>query len=281
MEILKEGLRMYLGGQIASGTREVHRAIEIDPGFGLGYYTLGWMACRDGDWERAEKMLTMAVMLLETPEEIAWCHAFLAPIYIRNQQWDLAQASLSTVASTIKSPDVIRWANELLARIAHLRNLTPSEPLDRESDEFGRMREFMTQWNGAANSDAGVGSLISSEMDANRAGQLIDFYASLRETYPNIVFNHAVTAAGRSGSALNIEVLVQAAFQDRTPYVPPEREALIQGGYRRFFQVTLSDDGWRVLDWEDGTMEVASVRLMTLPESGVAGLEQGEIPEGQ
>ena len=80
-DILKQGLQMYLGGQPASGMREIYRAIEMDSGMGLGYYSLGWIAFKENRYDDAEQQLTKAVMLFDTPEQVAWCHVFRADLY--------------------------------------------------------------------------------------------------------------------------------------------------------------------------------------------------------
>jgi tetratricopeptide (TPR) repeat protein len=259
LDVLKEGIRLYLNGEVASGKRKIHEALQIDPALALGYYTLGWIACREGDWEEAEERLSLAVLLLERPEDIAWCHTMLAPIYLHDARWSLAQGSLTIVENTIESPALRSWADDLLMRVDHILNLRP-DPLDRDSPEFDLMRAFMTEWNQAANTDAGLLSFMSALIDPDRAAELNRFYSDIRRNYPSVVFNHAVTAVGRSGSTILVEMLVQAAFPGVATRLPPQLEALRKMEYLRYFQVMPSDEGWKVVDWEDGWFPLETSR---------------------
>jgi hypothetical protein len=254
--ILKEGLRLYLSGDEIAGKWQIARALDLDPALALGYYTQGWIACREGDCRRAEDRLGMAVMLFESPEEISWCHALLAPIYLHDARWDLAQASLVLIVTYTDSQTVRDWAEQSLARLSHILALRPS-PLDRDSTEFDQARDFFQAWNQAANSDRGVSPLVSDMMDDVRRASLTAFYSSIRETYPSVVFNHALQDVGVSGSSILVEVRVQAAFPAagqafRPASLPEELVPLTDGGYLLFFQLMPTDSGWRVLDWEDG-----------------------------
>jgi hypothetical protein len=275
LDMLKEGIRLYLGGEEIMGKRQILHAIEIDPGMGLGYYTLGWIACRENNWDEAKQQLTMALMLLESPEEIAWCHAYLVPIYIRESRWDLAQASLAIVATTIRSPGVRQWAQSLLTRISHLMSLQPTQPVDRASQTFDQMRRFMLAWNQAANSRDGVASLISPLMDQVRAGELTSFYKSIRDRCPGVMFNHALQTVGTSGSALLIEVRIQAAMPEGSPDLPPGVETIKEEGYVRYFQLIPVGEGWQVQDWEDATFPSASAGFLMGTNLQIEGLEPG------
>ncbi len=261
LDVLKEGLRLYLSGQETAGLWEIHRSLELDPGLALGYYTLGWIECSRGDYEDAEEHLETALLLFESEEAIAWCHAMLAPIYLSDARWDLAQGSLQLVMTCSDSDDIRNWAMESAVRLNHIQMLRPF-PLDRDSVERGLMRDFMQEWNRASNSDEGVGSLISSMMDDTRGRSLAQFYSALREEYPTIVFNHAVQEVGRAGSAIMVELRIQAAFRGPRPRLTGANEALIDGGYLLYFQVIPTEDGWRVLDWEDGEFPLTSVQLV-------------------
>jgi len=268
--MLKEGLRLYLSGDEIAGKWQISRALDLDPALALGYYTQGWIACREGDRERAEDRLGMAVMLFERPVEIAWCHALLAPIYLHDARWDLAQASLVLVVTYTDSETVRGWAEESLARLSHIFALRPS-PLDRSSTEFGQAREFFQEWNQAANSGRGVSSLVSEMMDDVRRVSLSGFYGSIRETYPSVVFNHAIQDVGVSGSSILAEVRVQAAFPAvgqafRPASLPEELAPLTTGGYLLFFQLMPTESGWRVLDWEDGWFPLTGA-TWNLPQS--------------
>jgi len=255
--VLKEGLRLYLGGEKVTGYWEIRRSLELDPGLALGYYTLGWIAADEGNWSEAETELGMAVKLFETPEEIAWCHALLAPIYLHDGRWNLAQASLSFVVTYADSESVRARASELLARVTNIIALAPTQP-NRDSLEFGQMRDFFQEWNKAANSDVGVKPLVSELMDTTRSAVLVGFYSTIRENYPSVVFNHAVQAAERTGAAIQVEVRVQAVFPGFSPHLPVDLEPLTEGGYPLYFRLMPGENGWVVIAWESGWFPPAS-----------------------
>ncbi len=249
--VLKEGLRLYLGGEKVTGLWEIRRSLDLDPGLALGYYTLGWIAADEGNWSESETELGMATKLFETPEEIAWCHALLAPIYLHDGRWSLAQASLSFVVTYADSETVRARASELLARVTNIIALAPTQP-NRDSLEFGHMRDFFQEWNKAANSDEGVKPLVSDLGDPTRSAVLVGFYSTIRENYPSVVFNHAVQAVERIGAAIQVQVRVQAVFPGSSPDLPIDLEPLTEGGYPMYFRVIPGENGSLVLAWESG-----------------------------
>lgn len=256
VQILKDGLRMYLNGQVGSGLREIHRALEIDPGLGLAYYTLGWIAAQDENWDEAEDYLSQACIFIEDPAELAWCHAYLSPIYLNRREWDKAHASLVIVMGGIDSPELQGWALEQLAFVEHVKALTPNPPLGRDSMEGNVMTTFMFQWNSLANSNDNVGSLVSSLMDDTRSYELINFYDSIRSKYPQVIFNHSVQQVGASGSAILVEVNLQARTAGNSRRNPPAIEPIFSDGLKIYFQVLPTEDGWKVMDWEIGFVPI-------------------------
>jgi len=274
-EILREGLRLYLTGQVAHGMWEIRRALEIDPTFGLGYYTLGWIAYSEGDWDTAQENLQMAVILFENPVQIAWCHTMLAPLYLNIERWDLAYASLNIVANNIDSEETRLWAMQLLPRVSHIIALNPVD-LSRDSDEFNLMRTFITEWNQASNSDEEVSELISDMMDDSRIESLSGFYSAIRNEYPTVVFNHAVNEVGSSGYAYYVKVIIQAAFPDLYEQLPPNLQPLETGGYTMYFQVIPSEDGYRVFDWEDASFPLSNTRIVRPEELDIETLVNEE-----
>ena len=265
MRILKDGLRLYLEGEEILGLREIHRALDIDPGLAVGYYTLGWIDCIEGDWDGAEDNLGMALMLFEDTNQLAWCHALLAPVYLSEERWDIAQASLGFVATYCDADDVRVWASGLLERVLHIQSIRPRQD-SSDPELVGTMTQFMDSWNVAANSDNGVGGLVSGMMDSMRAGSITMMYKSIRDVYPSVVFSHEITAASLSGSAVLMKILVHAEFASYPSRLPDELQPLVEDGYPIFFQLVPSEDGWVVLDWEDGWFPLAPVARV-MPES--------------
>lgn len=265
MTILKEGLRLYLEGEEVSGLWEIHRALELDPGLAVGYYTLGWIDCMEGDWEDAEENLGMALMLFEDTNQLAWCHALLAPIYLSDERWDTAQASLQIVANYCQAEDLRAWASDMLDRVVHVQAIRPHGNSDN-SEAIETAAAFLREWNDAANSDEGVEELISEMMNDVRAGSLVTMYRSIRDTYPSTVFSHEIADASYSGSAILARIILHAEFSDYPARLPAELEPLIEDGYPLYFQLVPSDEGWEVLDWEDGWFPLTSIARI-MPES--------------
>lgn len=252
VQVLKEGLSLYLQGSTASGLREIRRALDMDPSMGLGYYTLGWIEIQQDNPEKAEEYLSKAVLLLVSPVEIAWCHSFLSPIYLHNQRWNEALASLTIVINGIDSEEVKTWAEQMYAIVNHIIALKPNPPLPRDSEQFLNMTEFMQKWNLAVNQDKGVSAYISEVMDSSRNESLKKYYSSIKKEFPLAIFNHAVTSVGVSGSAILIETRVQLRITGSGKALPPHLLPLAEGGLLRYFQVMPSDKGWKIIDYEDG-----------------------------
>lgn len=262
MEVLEKGLAMYLKGEEISGKREIYRALDMDEHLALGYYTLGWISCREGKWQEAERLLTTAVVYFyDQHENIAWCHAYLACIYIIEKKWEKALASLSIIEKNLDASDILAWASEFRAKLMHIVALQPSAPLARNASEFEKMRIFIAEWNKTANTSKGMDTMISPLMDDSRAEKLKSFYTDLRKEYPGIIFNHALQTVSVAGSALHVEVRIKASLPDTTRKLRPELEELTKGGYIRFFQVIPVDEKWQILDWEDGTFPISPSSL--------------------
>jgi tetratricopeptide (TPR) repeat protein len=278
-DMVKKGLDMYLSGDTTNGKMEIHRVVNTYPGIGLGYYTLGWIACRESDWAEAEKQLTMAEMLFEKPEEIAWCYAYLAPIYLRESRRDLAKAALNIVISTIDNPDIRQWAGGLQARLSHLSTLEPVVPVSRESVEFGEARDFVAEWNKGANSGRDLKSMIQKDMDITRYTALSTFYSSVKKDYPSVMFNHALQAAMISGSDLLIEVRIQAVFKEKPGSLPVEMEDLANAGRLRYFRIAKMKKAWVVTDWEDEPYAGESMRFLMSINPGMGSLKN-KVPFG-
>lgn len=280
-DVLREGLTLYMAGEPATGLRKIHRAIAMDPGMGLGYYILGWIASREGRPDEAKEQLTLAIMLFNDPDQIAWCHVFLVPIYIREENWTLAKSSLDVIKSNIQSSEVLTWANGLSKKVDHLLSLVPPQALDRTGPEFESMRGFLIDWNKAANTGSGLNELIDQSMDKGRAKELILFYSSIRKKYPGVVFNHALQTVSQSltGKGLLIEVRIQALFGKSRPGADSELVSLTETGYRRFLEVTSTDNGFKVSDWEDGTFPMTSARFLMYKIPQIGGLPQNVTTE--
>jgi tetratricopeptide (TPR) repeat protein len=268
LQVLRRGLGLYLNGERASGLREIHAALDMNPGFGLGYYTLGWISSREGNWDDAREQLTTAVMLLEDPKEIAWCHVLLAPIFLNEGRWSLAQASLQYVETWSDSPQSKTWAEGLLTRVDHIIELQPTES-GRDSIEFAAMFDFMSLWNQAVNGGGDLKSFIGDTMDLSRSSELEDFYSSIRLDHPSVIFNHALQAATRDGTDTLIEIRIKAVFPGTDPHLPPLLEPLTDQGYLRFFRIAPGEDGWKIVDWEDGWFPLQPIQHFTSQELGV------------
>ena len=269
-DIVREGIKLYLGGDTATGKLELYRAVDTYPGIGLGYFALGWVSCRENNWDEAEKRLSMAVMFFESPEDIAWSYAFLTPIYFRDEKWELAKSSLALVVSNLSQPDVRQWAGGLMTLISHLISLQPTEPVDRSSAEFDAMRDFISRWNAAVNSGRGIQPLIGKAMERTRALALSNSYGSIKKDHPTVVFNHALQVVGVSGSELLLAVRVQAGIQDSSPQLPSEVEDLVKTGRMRYFRMARINKKWQIEDWEDSPYPMESMRTLLAinPELG-------------
>ncbi len=260
MRILKEGLRLYLDGEVVNGLWEIRRALDIDPGLALGYYTLGWIAANEDDFEEAEEQLSMAIMLFEQTGEIAWCHAMLAPIYLLEQRWDTAHAGLNYVASYAGSEQLRGWAANLTSRTGHILSLRPSPPLDPETIEFRLMYTYFQNFSTALNSDDGAEDYISELMNMGHAANLYTLYNSIRDEHPSVQFNHVVQSVGQSGSAMLVEVRVYADFQGYRPMLSSNYSPLLNDGYLLYFQVIPAESSWQILDWENGWFPIPELR---------------------
>jgi tetratricopeptide (TPR) repeat protein len=252
LNILKEGLRLYLDGEVVNGLWEIRRAIDMDPGMALGYYTLGWIAIREDDYDEAEEQLGMAVRLFEDTSEIAWCHAMLAPIYMLRQRWDLAHGSLNYVMLYASTPNLQTWAENLRNTTSHILALRPSPPLDQSSVEARLMYTFFQNYSQALNDGHPVEEYIGSLMNSEHARDLVEFYETVREYNPDVRFNHVVQAVGQSGSAFMVEVRLYGDFPGYRPILPPELAPLLSNGYLMYFQVMPDESSWVFLDWESG-----------------------------
>ncbi len=268
VEVLKEGLRIYLDGEWASGIREIHRALEMDPGFGLAYYALGWIASQDGNWIDAKDRLTTAVLLMEDPNELAWCHMLLAPMYLNEARWDVAQASLQYVSDWSESPQSRNRADELIARVRRIQSFRMNL-LNRSTIEFSSMRDFMSRWNVAVNNGEDLSPMIDDTMDETESEELMKFYSGITDNHPSIVLNHALQKVGRDGMSLLLEVRIQAVFPDSSPYLTGELEPLGGPGYLMFFKVGSSEDGWVVVDWESGWFPLTPIKRYTSEDLGL------------
>ena len=262
LNVLKEGLALYLSGEKMTGLWEIRRSVDLDPGLAIGYYTLGWIACLEGDQDEAEQQLGLALLLFETPEQVAWCHSLLAPIYLNQRRWSHAEASCWQIVLYGTSEEAVNRALETIPRIEHIIGLQPPEKLVEGAYEFSLMKwlfeSFDDDLNGISenspspSADAeSVRNYISDLMDDEHAEQLVNFYASVIERFPSAGFQHEVVSVGTIGTAIYADVLVHADFPASTRGLPPGLQALKRDDYLLIFQVIPSETGWKFIDWED------------------------------
>ena len=255
LNVLKQGLSLYLSGEEVNGLWEIQHAIDLDPGLAIGYYALGWIATIEGDWEEAEEQLGLALLLYEIPEEVAWCHSLLVPIYLNQSRWEHAKASCRQIILYGASRESVDWALMILPRLDHIIALQPSEKLEISSYEFSLMRWLFELVDEDLNADpdesSGIEKYISEMMADEHSEQLVNFYESVIERYPSTTFQHEVISVGTIGAAIYAEVLVHATFPASFSNIPPALQALKRGGYLLLFQVVPSEVGWKFLDWED------------------------------
>jgi hypothetical protein len=221
----------------------------------------------------------MATMLFESPQEIAWCYAFLTPIYLSDEKWALARSSLANVIASIDEPDVRKWAGGLITSVSHMMVLQPDPPVERNTDEFNQMRDFVAKWNKGANSNRPIKSMISRDMNVTRMTELSTWYLTIRKAHPSVMFNNSLQAVGISGSDLLLTVRIQAAFSEPQSKLPTEIQDLVKDGRMRYFRVSLVKNDWQVVDWEDAPYPMESMRLLLSlkPEMGSEG---NRIPFG-
>ncbi|MCX6646471.1 MAG: tetratricopeptide repeat protein [bacterium] len=262
LNVLKEGLRLYLSGEKVTGLWEIQRAVDLDPGLAIGYYTLGWIACVEKNWSEAEQQLGLALLLFDTPEEVAWCHSLLVPIYLNQRQWGRAEASCRQIALYGTSQEAVGWATNTLPRIEHIIGLQPPEKLDESAQEFSLMTSLLEQvdndLNGVSGDSAPTGpnaeairKYVSDMMDGEHAEKLVNFYSEILAQYPTAIFRHEVVSVGTIGTAVYAEVLVHADFPAVATSLPPAFQALKRDGYLLMFQAIPFEAGWKFLDWED------------------------------
>jgi len=255
--MLKEGLRLYLNGEVINGIWQIRQALMINPGLGLGYYTLGWIAVDQQNWDDAEQKLTMAASLFESPVEISWCHTMLAPIYLYSTRWTLAHASLNYVYSYTESNSVRNWAAGLLARTTHILALRP-DPIDTASPEYAAMVDFFGTVDESLNAGNSIESLASELMDETNKTMLVGFYDEIQNLTNSVVCSHEIINVGVSGSSLYVELRLHAEFPTIRPALDARFAPLATGGYLFYFQVMPTENGWAILDWEDGWFPIAS-----------------------
>ncbi|MFH1675668.1 MAG: hypothetical protein ABIC40_01500 [bacterium] len=257
--VLKNGLRLYLEGQRASGKREIMRALELDPGMGLGYYSLGWIACHEGKWDKAAEQLTMAIRLLDQPADIAWCHTLLAPIFLNKGRWDLAFASLNIVLNNIDDPNITVSTKLMSDRVKHIVTFI-STPIDRSLPEYTAATVFLTNWSNAINTRTEQELLPEKKTGRAKYSGLINIYDNIRKKSSQIIFIHTIDSVGKTGDDIIMKVRIHAVAKDPDAMMLKSFEPLTTEGYPIFLKIGPSGEKYEITDWEDGWFPLSSIR---------------------
>ena len=258
-DILKNGLRLYLEGQRASGKREIMRALELDPGMGLGYYSLGWIACHEGEWDKAEEQLTMAVRLLDQPADIAWCHTLLAPIFLNKGRWDLAYASLNIVLTNIDDRNITESTKRSSDRVKHIMTFAAG-PIDRTLPEYTAATLFLTDWSNAINTRTEEDFLPKDKIERGKIAGLIKVYENIRKKSSQTVFIHTIDSIGKDGDDIIMKVLIHAVAKEPDATLLKSFEPFTTEGYPIFLKIGSSGEKYGIVDWEDGWFPLSSIK---------------------